>query len=72
MSDEGSPDEAMGEKIAFEARFQLEAFKPIALALGKSDTPKSLGALRDWLLPYFDLFISRTGREPRRAEQIRS
>jgi hypothetical protein len=62
----------MREKIAFEARFPLEAFKPIALSLGKSKTPRSLKALRDWLLPYFDLFSSGTGREPPRAERIRS
>jgi hypothetical protein len=65
-------DEAIREQIAFEARFPLEAFKPIACALGRSAEPQSLKALQGWLLPYFDLYVCGTGTGPSRAERRKS
>jgi hypothetical protein len=72
MSDPEGDDEWIKDRIAFEARFPLEAFEPIAQALGKSAEPKSLEELRGWLLPYFDLFLSGTGIEPSREERKKS
>ena len=73
MSEEDRDDEAWQAEMAdFEARFPLEAFEPIAKALGKSTEQQSLEALRSWLLPYFDLFRSRSVKEPFRAERMKS
>jgi hypothetical protein len=72
MSDPDGDDEWIKDRIAFEALFPPEAFRPIAHALGKSAEPQNLKALRNWLLPYFDLFSSGTGKEPSRAERLKS
>ena len=72
MTNEEGDDEAIREWVALEARFPLEALKPIACALGKSAVPRSLEALQGWLLPYFDLFPSGTNKEPSRAERKKS
>ena len=50
MSEEDRDDEAWQAEMAdFEARFPLEAFEPIAQALGKSATPQNLKAIL-WVL----------------------
>src|SRR5437899_6485064 len=71
---EGDRDEEAWrlEMAAFEARFPLEAFAPIARALGKHATPQNLEALRSWLLRYFDLLSSSTTEEPSREERKKS
>src|SRR5262249_28101869 len=59
-------------RIAFEARFPLKAFEPIAQALGKTAAPQNLKALQGWLLPDFNLFcMSCTGNEPSRNDRLR-
>lgn len=62
MSDEDADEAAIREQIAFYARFPLEAFEPIAHALGKSVRPQSLEAARDWLLPCFDFAFGGRGK----------
>ena len=49
MSDPEGDYEWIKDRIAFEARFPLEAFEPIAQALGKSATPQNLKAIL-WVL----------------------
>jgi hypothetical protein len=71
MSDPDGDDEWIEDRIAFEARFPLEAFEPIAKALGKSTEQRSLEALRSWLLPDFNLFyMSCVGIEPSRNDRL--
>jgi hypothetical protein len=65
-------DESIEHLAAFEARFPLDAFEPIARTLGKNVDQASLSALRHWLLPYFDFYADSTGKEPSRAERIQS
>ncbi|HKM71337.1 MAG TPA: hypothetical protein VJX94_15005 [Stellaceae bacterium] len=72
MSDPDGDDEWIKDRIAFEARFPLAAFEPIAKALRKSTGPRSLQALRGWLLPHFYfLHLNCTGNEPTRDERIK-
>jgi hypothetical protein len=70
MSEEDRDEEAWWDEIG--ARFPLEAFEPIAKALGKRATPQNLEALRSWLRPYFDLWPSNTTEEPSREERKKS
>jgi hypothetical protein len=73
MTDQDANDETShGYEEAFRARFPVKAFIPIALALGKSAEPESLQALREWLLPYFDLFHNSTGKNPSRDKRLKA
>jgi len=72
MSDPDGDDEWIEHRLALEARFPPEAFKPIANALGKSVVPRSLETLQNWLLHDFDRFRAATGKGPSRAERIKS
>jgi hypothetical protein len=61
MSDQDAGDEAPGSDPLWkviEARFPLEAFEPIACALGESVERPSVEALRGWLLPDFCAFYA--------------
>ena len=53
MSDRNSEEAAdraeEDSRQKFEARFPPDAFKPVAVALGKTETPECLKAIDRWL-----------------------
>src|SRR5262249_49764397 len=74
-ADLGAGDQASRDDIAdleaFHARLPLEAFGPIALAMGVFPNENELKALRSWLVPEFYLFYLDCGGKQRpRAERL--
>ena len=69
--DDAAFEAAMEHRFAFEARFPLEAFEPVAHALNTTITPENLQAIRGWLMPSLhQSFSGSVFKEPSHKARI--